>query len=59
MQRVYFVFSDLLQVGGSLAPCWPEGQIYENFEAAAHLPNKQFAGIVCVADREKCSRLCS
>ena len=43
VQRLFFVFSDSLQVGGNLGPGYGEGMI--QVDGAAKL-----GGIVCVAD---------
>ena len=51
--RRRFVFSDSLQVGGTLQVGGHEGLISEEWtgaELARDLPNKFFAGIVCVAN---------
>ena len=51
--RQCFVFSDSLQVGGTLQVGGHEGLISEEWtgaELARDLPNKFFAGIVCVAN---------
>ena len=53
VQRLHFVFSDSLQVGGYLGPSHGEGKIEESMtmaNLAVLLPTKYFAGIVCVAD---------
>ena len=53
MERVRFVFSDSLEVGGYLHTGVGEGYISEAWTAARlaeELPNKYFAGVVCVAN---------
>ena len=50
MDRSYFVFSDSLQVGGSLCSFHGEGLIASGANLAEVLPKYWFAGIVCVAD---------
>ena len=52
VERFCFVFSDSLQAGGYLFTWDGEGEI-TNYTAAGlvdTLPNRNFAGIVCVAD---------
>ena len=50
--RSAFVFSDSLQAGGCLSTGAGEGTdtIFTAAQVAEHLPNRYFAGIVCVAD---------
>ena len=52
VKRSLFNFSDSLQAGGALHAGKFEGPIATDSVAqlATHLPNKFFAGIVCVAD---------
>ena len=54
VDRIRFVFSDSLQVGGSLVHADDgEGWIEETLTAAGlagELPNKYFAGIACVSN---------
>ena len=52
MERIRFVFSDTLQAGGTLFAGSGEGKISTGNAdwMAENLPNKYFAGIVCVAD---------